>query len=316
MTFGQILDRTFRLMRANLRLFLGMAAVPSGAIFAVFLPAMALMLIAVSPQLRGQTGPPEVFPAILAGVCFAIGYPVMLAVFALYLAAASYAATRTDLGSPVTFREAYGVGWRRFGRHLWLMILGALYAIVPVLASVLVIALGAILLYAAAGESFGSYAALMLIPLGVLLYIAAAVYSIVIALRFSLAYPVCVAEGLPAWASLKRSGQLTKGAKGRIFLLLLVVYALTYVASLVCIAIFFVVAALGAFAAMLAQVTQDSPAFFILIGLAVLGYLLIIMISCLLSYAAFTTALGVIYHDQRLRKDGPAGAPLAAGESA
>jgi len=33
MTFGQIFDRSFRLMRDNLRLFLGIAAVPSLALF-------------------------------------------------------------------------------------------------------------------------------------------------------------------------------------------------------------------------------------------------------------------------------------------
>jgi hypothetical protein len=35
MTFGQVLDRVYRLMRANLRPFLGIAAVPTGAVIVV-----------------------------------------------------------------------------------------------------------------------------------------------------------------------------------------------------------------------------------------------------------------------------------------
>jgi uncharacterized membrane protein len=99
--------------------------------------------------------------------------------------------------------------------------------------------------------------------------------------------------------------KLTKGAKGRIFLVLLVIYAVTYAVNILLLMIFFVVGAVGAGAAILAHVAQGSPAFFILIGLAVLGYLLVLVACSLFSYAAYTTALAVIYNDQRLRKDGP-----------
>jgi hypothetical protein len=315
MTFGQIFDRTYRLMRANLRLFLGIAAVPSLAILLVFLPVFGLMLIALAPQLRGQTGSPETFPAILAGICIMIGELMLPLIYALYMPAASHAATQADLGVAVTFSEAYAVGWRRFGRYLWLMILCVLCILVPVLACVLVVGLGAILMHFAMSGNSGPLAAFLLFPLGLLLYMALAVYSILIILRFSLAYPACVVEGLPAWASLKRSALLTKGAKGRIFLVLLVVYALTYAVSLVCTFAFFAVGALAALVAVLAHVTQGSPAFVPLICLAVLGFLLVMIISCMFSYAAFTTALAVLYHDQRLRKDGLLSAPSQATEA-
>jgi len=95
---------------------------------------------------------------------------------------------------------------------------------------------------------------------------------------------------------------------------MLVVYALTYLVSMVCVAVFCFVGALVAFIAILAHVTVGSTAFYILIGLAVLGYLLIMIASCLFSYAAFTTALAVLYHDQRLRNDGLLPVPSPAGE--
>ena len=66
-----------------------------------------------------------------------------------------------------------------------------------------------------------------------------------------------------------------------------------------------VVAAIGAGVAILAHVAVGSAAFFILIGLAVLGYLLVLVACTMFSYVAYTTTLAVIYNDQRLRKDGP-----------
>jgi hypothetical protein len=314
MTFGQIFDRTYRLMRDHLRLLLGIAAVPSAAIFLVIAAIFGFMLIGIGPQIAHNTAPPPVFSLYFSAIfiCACLIFPV---VYALYLPAASYAATQVDRGVAATFRESYAVAWRRFGRSLWLMILGSLYMIAPVVACALVIGVVALLLHFTMGASSGGFLPLALIPLGVLLYVAALVCSILIMLRISLAYPACVVEGLPAWNSLKRSIQLTKGAKRRIFLVMLVVYALTYLVSLVCVAVFCFVGALVAFVAILAHVTVGSPAFYFLIGLAVLGYLLIMIASCLFSYAAFTTALAVLYHDQRLRKDGLLPGPSQAGES-
>jgi len=314
MSFGLIFDRTFRLMRAHFRLFFGIAAVPSAAIFLVFSLILGAMLCVVGPHIADKTAPPAFFPYYFIAIIFGT-YVILPLFYALYLPAACHAAMQADHGVTISFKQAYSVAWRRFGRYLWLMILCALFIIVPVLACFVVAGLGALLPHFALGSSFSNYAVL-LIPLVILFYIALLVYSILIALRFSLAYPVAVAEGMPAWASLKRSGQLTKGAMGRIFLVLLVVYALTYLVTLVCMAVFCVVGAMGFLVAILAHVTQGSHTFYFLIGLGVLGYLLIMAVSVMFSYAAFTTALSVIYHDQALRKGGLQAATGQAGVSA
>ena len=93
------------------------------------------------------------------------------------------------------------------------------------------------------------------------------------------------------------------------------VYAVTYAVNLVSMMIFMVVAAIGAGVAVLAHVALGSPAFFILIGLGVLGYLLVLVACAMFSYAAYSTTLAVIYNDQRLRKDGPLLAPPQPGEA-
>ena len=123
MTFGQILDRTYRLMRANFRLFFGIASVPAAAVFAFAAVVTVFLLTTLGPQLTGKTmGIGAVaggFPFALS-VVFLVCYPIILVVYALYLPAATFAATQADLGVSVTFRQAYGKAWAA-----WAVLLGS-----------------------------------------------------------------------------------------------------------------------------------------------------------------------------------------------
>jgi hypothetical protein len=306
MTFGQILDRTYRLMRANLSLFLGIATVPTAIIVAFIAGWTIFVLKTIGPLMNGN---PSQLGAVAVNSQFflplAIFYPIMLAAYALYLPAAFFAAANADRGLAVTFRQAYSVAWSRFGRSLWLMVLLILYMVVPIAVVGALIAAGAAFIHHATGAGFGPPAMFFLVPLIVLLYLGILVYSVLIMLRFALAYPACIEEDLSAWKALQRSASLTRDAKGRIFLVLLVVYAIVYAMELVCILVLVALAAVAAFVAVSAHVTMGSPTFFILAGVGVFAYMLIIGACILLSYAAFTTALAVLYHDQRLRKDIP-----------
>jgi hypothetical protein len=311
MTFGQILDRTYRLMRARFRLFMGIAAVPTAATFLVMAAAIVPMFIVMGPQMAGNTEPPPLFFLYLSIIIF-VSCVILPLVYALYMPAACYAATQADLGVKVTFSEAYGLAWRRFGRYLWLMILVYLYVYVPVVAAAVLIGGGALLLHYVAGVGANSASMFILVFLLALLYLGTIVYSIYILLRFALAYPASVAEGLTAWDSLQRSAKLTQGAKGRIFLMLLLIYAISYAVTMVCVTVFCVLGVIGVLVAMLANVSVGSPAFFVLISLAVLIYLLLLVAFTSFIYAALTTAQAVLYHDQRLRKDGPLPPPVPA----
>ena len=315
MTFGQILDRTYRLVRAHFRLFFGIAAVPAVSVLVMVAAVTSFMLATLWPQIASHTSGVGFFPAgippWLPLIVFCI-YPFVLVIYALYMPAAAFAATQADLGLTVSFRQAYGVAWSRFGRSLWLMILCILYIVVPIVVIGALIAVGTLLISHSAGSGAGPASAFLLIPLLVLLYIGILVYCVLIMLRFAVAYPACVEENLSAWKALQRSASLTRGAKGRIFLLMLVIYAIVYAAELVCILVLVAVGALAALAAMSVHVTVGSSAFCILVGLGVLGYLLILMACILFSYAAFTAALAVLYHDQRRRKDTLASTPAQA----
>lgn len=318
LTFGQILDRTYKLGRANWKLFFGIATVPSAALLLVFAALIGCVIPIVGPQIAAAQASaghaplaPPVFPAFLILGMMLVTYPILFLVFALYMPAASYAATEADRGVKVTIGAAYGLAFNRFWRYLWLMILPALYVIVPAAVIGAAVAVAAILVQHSSGGmgavSGGPTPAAMffLVPLILLFYLGLMVYCVWLMLRFSVAFPASVVEGLTAWSSLQRSARLTKGAKGRIFLVLLVVYAVTYAVNIVLMMAFFVVGALGAGVAILAHVAAGSTAFYILIGLAVLAYLLVLVACSMFAYSAYTTTLAVIYNDQRLRRDGP-----------
>jgi hypothetical protein len=303
MNIGQILDRTYRLMRVYWRSFFEIALMPAIAVFGAAAVAMGLLSTLVLPQIlhRGNPLPhiPVYFPVILLATFNLIPIPV----YSLYLPAGIYAATQANLGLNVTLREAYGMAWRHYRRYLWLLILIALYVWIPLGVVSGLIAGGVILITHGSAPGTIPIAIFMLVPAAFLAYFGIMAYCLFIMLRFSIAYPACVVEDISARAALRRSIWLTSGGRGRIFLVLLVVYAATYAASMIFVTVCGAIMAFGMLAATAAHVTPDSPAFWICIGMGVLAYLGIMVIYSALAYSAFNAALAVMYHDQRWRKD-------------
>ena len=316
-TFGQILDRTYRLMRAYFKTLVGIAAIPS----ILMMLAVGLMEAAIwIPMIRQfpQQPNPEAMlhnftPAVFFLV-FAVFSLLCVVIFSIYLAAANYASTKADLGIKVTIGDAYSLAWRRKGRYLWLMILMHLYLYVPLAAVLALVGLAATLLHFVAGVGAGSWSMFFLVLTLVLLYLGFLVYAILIMLRFALAFPACVMEDLSAWASLQRSAKLTHGAKGRIFLVILVIYAALYAAMLVLELVAVLLGVVGAIVMMVLHAHVTAPWSYIGIGLigicAFAGMVLFISVT----YAALVAVLAVLYHDQRLRKDGQLPVPAQSGD--
>ncbi len=313
-TIGQILDRTYRLTRAHFGSLVGIGAVPS-ALIVLAVAAMEAVLIAPTIAQWPQPPTPE---TLLRPYASAIFIPVFialtllcLAVSSIYMAAASHASTQADYGVKVTVRQAYELALNRGGLHVWLMVWIYLRAFLPILVVELAMFGGAALLMQ--GKTAPNPAVFLLFPLGILLLFAACVYSILVALRLSLAFPACVEEGLTARAAITRSSQLTQGAKGRIFLVMLVLYAILYAIILALELVAMLVAAIGFLAAAALQIHFTAPWSYIGIGVAAIFALALLVLITALTYAAMTTALAVLYHDQRLRKDGLVPAPQPAG---
>lgn len=312
LTFGQILDRIYRLTRSNLKLFVGIAAVPAGTCLLILALFSAVVIVPIVTQAPEHPDPGALLRAILPSI-----FIVMLlnmAVFALYLAASIHAASQANQGLKITCSAAYGFAWKRGGHYLWLLFLAYLIAFLPMLVieMAMIIPMG---VFAAGKTSPVAYLVYM-IPLEMLLFLGASVYGVIMALRLSLAFPASVAEGLTARAAIRRSGQLTQGAKGRIFLVLLVIYALGYAAEMVVVMVLAMVFGLGALALALLHIQLTSAAGVIGAGLGAVGFLGFIFLWIALFWAAFSTAFAVLYQDQRLRMEGPLPAPAPAGEPA
>lgn len=303
LSLGQILDRVFRLVRAYWRLFLGIAIVPMALVMVPMCAVMAWWFILLQPQITSRTGALPHIPVYFPIFAFALNL-IFIPVYAFYAPAGIYAAIQANLGVRVTIRQAYSVACRHYGRYLWLIVLVSLYILIPLAVIASLIGGGAFLILRGAQPGSMPSALILLIPAGILSYIGILVYSVLIMLRFAVAYPAAVAEDLSARAALRRSSSLTCGTRGRIFLALLVVYVVAYVASFALMIVAGSIASMCAFAAMAAHVAVGSTAFYVLIGLAAVVYALIMVVYGAVIYAAMGTALAVIYHDQRWRKEG------------
>ena len=308
MKMGQIFDRVFQLMRTNFRLFVGIATLPAAG----FILTIAVMIIPIMAQLPRQPDPEKMFYFMIpAGL---ITLVINLAAFAIYLPAACYAAMQADAGIKVSLREAYRKGWERAGHYMGLLVVSYLIAFLPVLVVELVF--GAGIWATLGGKSTPATWTFVLIPIGMLLILGAFVYGIIVAMRISLALPASIAEGLTVRAALKRSGQLTRGAKGRIFGVLLVIYAASYAAFFALEIACMIVIVVGILAGS-AMHLQVSPPWSIvgIVVLAVFGSGVMFLWMAMM-YAAYSAAFAVLYHDQRLRQDGPWVVPKQSGELA
>lgn len=300
MTFGQILDRIFHLMRANIRVFLAVALVPAGAMVA-FYGVIAGVLFWTG----ALSAPPQPFgPHKLSWVMFptfTLGALGLMLVFAVYEAAATHAALQADAGGHVSFSEAYGVARRNAGRYAGLAILRGLLIALPTLLSLVVILGAGVLFYLMGSGGVHPGALFLLLPLAVLLYAGTLAYALITGLRLSLAYPASLEESLAPGSALKRSAQLTQSVKGRIFLVLLVVYAIAYATLLVLEAVCLAILALGFFAFTAMHVHMTAPWMFGGISVFTTCAILVMFVWMALIWAGYATALAVVYHDQRNR---------------
>ena len=313
MTFGQILERVFGLMRGHWKTFTVIGILPMGLVIVfetLFFGALSLAGVFRHPPAQPNTAAMllTVFPL---GLLF---LPVMMLMYGLYYGATSYSALRADHDFQVTAGEAFRHAWSEIGRYTWLLVLRSVIVAIPIFILALVVAVGALLLgLTVKGTNPNTAALFLLVPLGVLFYLGAFVYAILMSLRLSLAFPASVYENLTAWQAIKRSGKLTQGAKGRILLLLLIVYFIGGAVATVIYVVGLIIVSIGALAGA-GHLNWTSPVTIALAALAGIVVLALVLLWSAQLSAAYSTAFAVFYRDQRLRKDAPPPmpAPVAA----
>jgi hypothetical protein len=231
LTLGEILDRTVQLYRRNFLLFLGIALGPA-ACFVLVSGGFSLYFTSHAAQLQGTPNLQLMlsFFGVLAGFLI-LGFPILLAISSLAFSALNYAAFQCNHQEPVTVRAAYRYAFRSFWRYLGILAQQMLFAsVIPgaVFAGIVVIgSISATLLAATRG---GQVLAVMIGLLFFILIVAFLVVMVIIWLRLSLAYPASLVENLKAWPSIQRSNHLSKGTRGRIFVMYLLVGILAIVA--------------------------------------------------------------------------------------
>lgn len=304
-SWGQILDRTLRLFRANLKLFVGISAIPPVIFFlALLIPLGAFLpLLSRMPKTLSAAQQSQVFMIVLPAMASAI--LLHWAALAPSWAAASNAALRADLGTQITWREAYAQAFQKFGRYLLLLFLIGLITVGPMLVLQLIaLGTGPLLRHTSAPAGFAAFSTALLAVAVIF------VYFILAMLRLSLAFPASVSENLTAVAAIKRSNKLAHGAMGRIFLTLLIVYAIVYVVYLVALfALMFLVGVIifiGSLSGFHEPVAVKAVA---ICSVVVVVFFAIMILFMSLSAAGYGTALAVLYNDQRIRIDGLQPAP-------
>jgi hypothetical protein len=295
LNLGEVLDRTAELYRTNFLLFAGISAIFAGAMLVMQMLHVGTLAMLQYPNVRpGQ--------AWIVGVSVVVSSLVTLLLAGVSVAANCRAVAWIHLGEPATVRAATGSVLPRLGRYLWLMTIAGLRAWTPLAAMYLAL-LGLVFTYLPRGfftnpavmqSAPPNPAQAMQLGIGFLilapLFLGAVVYGILMSLRYSLAIPASVVEDLPARRAIKSSIELSKGSRGRIFVLALLVYVVRLLLGVIFgIPIFFYT---------FKHMGHPLPLWLMAIA-QVGGFATNTLIGPI-----YSTGLTLFYYDQRVRKEG------------
>jgi hypothetical protein len=294
MSLGEILDRTAQLYRTNFVLFAGIASVYAGLLL-----VLNLGQIGIAAAMQSLHMVKELPWVTLAFVIIIV--PLMLVCAGASIAANNRTVAWVNLGQPATIVGAYQSILPRLGRILWMMTIMGFIIYMPFILIAIAYALFVFIYGQAHGlltpGGMNNHPDALVMFLGVtfvfaLLTLGWLVYAVLMGLRYSLAIPACVVEDLSARKAIRRSIELSKGSRGRIFLLGLLIAAiqigLVILSQIVFFVAIFAAAKRGAQPPLWIQIAQQIVAFFTnsFIG------------------PMYATGLTLFYYDQRIRKEG------------
>jgi hypothetical protein len=294
MTLGEILDRTAQLYRRNFLLFAGVAALPIAAMVGLVAVA-AIFGVAIGVAAKSSM-PTSLATGAAAIVIVLLVVPLYIAIYVFSIGGLTQAAVSVHRGEKLTIRAALASVKPHFWRYLGFLFLQII--VVALVPAVIAGALAGPLIYLASrtGAGIATGAAMGLV---IFLVVAAAAGVIVwLALSCSMGFAVCVVEDRPAWDSLMRAMKLSKGTRGRIFVMFLLVAALALAASTISYIVSLMVIAVSS--------AVGNGAQYAAIGAVIAGVLQIVVsfgVQSLLTPVSWI-ALVLFYYDQRIRTEG------------
>ncbi len=289
LTLGEILDRTAQLYRQNFLLFAGIAAVYAGAMLALNLLTIGMQELFRAAHMTGAL-------LWLNGIAGMVLWLVIFVLGGVAVAANNRAVAWVHLGEPATIRGAYKSILPRVGRYLWLMVLKTLIPWLPFIA-IYGAYIALLAYYTAKGymthQDAASRQAMVIFAMAtlafVLLIVPVVVYGTLMALRYALAVPASVVENLKARAAIKRSIELSKGARARIFALWMLVLVIEMGLVTVTQGFFFVE---------IIKLHHELP-----VGLRILQQVVAFFTNSFVT-PILATGITLFYYDQRVRKEG------------
>jgi uncharacterized membrane protein len=292
LTLGEILDRTAELYRSNFFLLAGISSVYSGLLL-----VLALIQIAVQRAFSGTAANAYVIAGAVSGILLIL--LLSLVCGGVAVAANTRAVGWLHLGEPATIRTAYRAILPRAGRFVWLIT--KIYFLAWFPCFVVYAAYAVVLFYYVHSKgllaphgapTMDQTSALVLVGASAvffLLLLVFGIYGIVMTLRYSLAVPACAVEDLKPRAALRRSVQLSKGSRGRIFMLglltIIIQLGLTGITQ-------------GVFIVLQLRHKEALP-----LWMSVLQQLLAFLTNTFVG-PIYATGFTLFYYDQRIRKEG------------
>ena len=270
---SELLDRTFHLYRNHFVLFVGIAAMPQLGVLALRLAYAERM---IQTPFFGRWG--SVFGVWL----------VSFMALEIAHAATAMAVSNLHLDRPASIGSAYSAARGSLLRVLWIAFTAFLLPIliaVPITLTVI-----GILAIVAAGAGGGDTVSIVFT---VLMLVSIFVAPLRWWLRWSLVVPITVLEGGGLRVSMRRSKALTHERQGRVFLVYMLIVALTWVVGAICQIPFYLTIGSHAFRrpgliSQTARLLQATGSF----------------VSASLVGALLTIALTLIYYDERVRREG------------
>lgn len=295
LTLGEILDRTAELYRKHFLLFAGISSVYAG-----FLLAVSLVQIGAQEAARSMhMGTALIVVAVLGAVVL---LPVVFVIGGVAVAANTRAVGWVHLGEQASISAAYRAILPNTGRYVWLMTMtyfrawfpfALVYGAYAGLIFTYIRPKGLLAPHATTHATQADMQTLMIFGVAslafVVLALAGFVYGILMTLRYSLAVPACTVENLKARLAIRRSIQLSKGARGRIFMLILLTVIIHFGLAGVTLGFFFVFAL---------KHQGVVP-----VWMSVIQQVLTFLVNTFVQ-PIYATGFTLFYYDQRVRKEG------------
>ena len=300
LSLGEILDRTVQLYRRNFLLFMGISLLPA-AFNVLVAGSVSIFFTSRAAVFQTPAGAQALLGLIaVLALFFVAGVPLLIAIVSLALSALNHAAFLRNRGEASTIRSAYAYGLRHFWRYLGILGFQLLFAaILPGAVFAGVFFVGGMVIALLATTGAGKALAVLFGVLAVALIFVLVAVAAWIWLRYCLAFPVCVTEDGKPWACMQRSSQLSKGSRGRIFVMYLLVLVLTWVAYYALTLPVDILLKLTVYKSMGAVALLTKPP----VALQVIS-LFINFLERAFVMPIYAIALLLFYNDQRTRQEG------------